>query len=124
MIKIGSAGWIDLTVENPSELKDFYSQVIGFEPEDVSMGDYNDFNMNSPTTGDAQVGICHSRAGNLGIPPVWMVYFHVQNMDKSIAKLKELGGQVIGEVKSMGKDKYAFIKDPQGIACALYEKNI
>lgn len=122
MIQIGSIGWVDLTVENATELKDFYAQIIGFESQGVSMGDYEDYTMSSPTDGQAKVGICHARGNNAHIPPVWMVYFYVKNIDESLTKLHRLGGQTIGDVQSMGKDRYVFIKDPQGIACALYQK--
>ncbi|PJA97553.1 MAG: glyoxalase, partial [Ignavibacteriales bacterium CG_4_9_14_3_um_filter_34_10] len=39
---IGSIGWIDLTVNNAEEVRDFYSKVIGWKSENVPMGDYFD----------------------------------------------------------------------------------
>ncbi|WP_295676423.1 hypothetical protein [uncultured Empedobacter sp.] len=44
--KIGQMVWADLTVENSTELKDFYKEVVGWEVKNVAMKDdeeeYND----------------------------------------------------------------------------------
>lgn len=123
MTKIGSIGWLDLTVDKAEDVKEFYSKVIGWQSNPVSQGDYNDFTMHSPADNSVQVGICHARGGNADIPPVWMVYFHVENIDDSLAMLAEHGGQQKGEIKNMGADRYVLIQDPAGAHCMLYEKN-
>ncbi len=46
--EVGSISWFDLTVQNTEEVRDFYSKVVGWEPEPVSLGEYDDFNMNAP----------------------------------------------------------------------------
>ena len=48
--KIGEMAWIDLTVENASDVKDFYQKVIGWEVEEMPMGDHSDYAMKLPTT--------------------------------------------------------------------------
>ena len=48
---VGLIGWFDLTVPNAGKVKDFYAKVVGWKPEPVSMGDYDDYNMNQPLTG-------------------------------------------------------------------------
>ena len=57
--EIGSITWFDLTVKNVEEVKEFYSKVVGWKAKPVAMGDYNDFNMNSPESGKTNAGICH-----------------------------------------------------------------
>ena len=49
---VGSVVWTDLTVNNASEVKDFYQQVVGWKPNPVSMGDYDDFTMQLGTKFD------------------------------------------------------------------------
>lgn len=72
---VGSIGWIDLTVPNAVELRDFYSAVVGWAPTPLEMDGYSDFLMQAPGTGAPQAGVCHARAGqNAAIPPVWLVY--------------------------------------------------
>jgi predicted enzyme related to lactoylglutathione lyase len=48
---IGKIGWIDMTVDDASGLRDFYQQVVGWQVEDTSMGDYSDYTMISPGDG-------------------------------------------------------------------------
>ena len=122
MVKIGSVGWTDLTVDNASEVRDFYKEVVGFGSAPVNMGDYDDFNMVSPTDGQPQVGVCHARGANKDIPPVWIVYFMIEDMDASVKALQQKGGQVLVGPKAMGNDRYAIIKDPAGAVCGLYQQ--
>jgi predicted enzyme related to lactoylglutathione lyase len=121
-LPVGSVAWMDLTVPEASELKEFYTRVVGWQPSEVSMGDYSDFNMNSPETGQPMAGVCHARGVNQEIPPFWMIYIVVENLDESISRCQELGGQLISEPKSIpGHGRYVFIQDPAGAYSALFE---
>lgn len=119
---VGSITWTDLTIENAEEVKNFYSEVVGWKAEPVDMGGYSDFNMNVPTNGEAVAGICHARGGNADLPPQWLIYITVENVEKSAARCVELGGKVIAEPKGMsGSDRYCVIQDPSGAVAALFE---
>jgi uncharacterized protein len=120
-IKYGKIGWIDLTVPDADKIRDFYSKVAGWEPTPVNMGEYDDYVM-TPPKGEAAAGICHARGQNEGIPPYWMIYINVKDIQKSISDCKELGGTVVKDIKEMGTyGKYAVIKDPAGAFTALFE---
>ncbi|NVJ47365.1 MAG: VOC family protein [Cytophagia bacterium] len=117
---IGSIGWIDLTVPNASEVKDFYSAVIGWKPEGLSMGDYEDFNMTMD--GEPKTGICHKKGPNANIPSQWMIYINVADMAASTEAVEKLGGKLLSEVKSVGGyGKFCIIEDPAGAVCTLFE---
>ncbi len=119
----GSIGWIDLTAANAEELKNFYSEVAGWKYENVPMGDYNDFNMLSPSTGIPVAGICNKRGGNSEIPSQWMIYILVDEIEEKIKRCIELGGKVLLNIKDMGSyGKYCIIQDPANAVCALFEK--
>ena len=120
--KIGEMAWIDLTVDNAEEVKGFYQSVVGWKVDDVSMGDYEDYSMNSPTDNQPIAGVCHARGVNKDLPPAWLPYFLVENIDESVANVQSLGGSLLTEIKTMGSDRYAVIKDPAGAACAIYQK--
>lgn len=120
--EIGTITWIDLTIPNAEEIRDFYGRVVGWKPEPLSMGEYDDFVMNAPETKTAVAGVCYSRGGNAGLPPQWLIYITVENIDESIQSCTKLGGKVISEPKnyaSMGR--YCVIQDPAGAVCALFE---
>jgi hypothetical protein len=91
-------------------VKNFYQQVIGWKADAVSMGEYDDFAMIAPISGEAVSGICHARGGNAGLPPMWLPYFLVENIDESIKQVEQQGGSLITSVKSMGDDRYIMIK--------------
>ena len=117
---VGSIGWIDLTVDDADKLRDFYSDVAGWQPGEADMGDYSDYFM-SPPGGDPVAGVCHARGGNADMPPQWMIYIVVADLDHSVARCKAHGGEVVVAEKSMGKARYCVIRDPAGAVCALYQ---
>lgn len=120
---IGSFGWADLTVENATELRDFYSSVIGYSSTEIDMGGYSDYCMNSPDDGQTKTGICHALGGNKDLPPMWLIYFYVKDLNVSLEVLKEKGGRIISGPKSYGGGAvYAIIKDPAGACCALFQE--
>jgi predicted enzyme related to lactoylglutathione lyase len=114
--------WTDLTVADAEQVRDFYSQVVGWEPAPVDMGDYSDFGMNAPGTGAPVAGVCHARGPNANLPPQWLIYVTVKNLDESISRCNELGGAIVAEPKSMGSHgRYCVIRDPAGAVMALIE---
>ncbi|MGB3227792.1 MAG: VOC family protein [Saprospiraceae bacterium] len=120
---IGSFSWADLTVENATEIKDFYASVIGYTITEMDMGGYSDYCMNSPDDNQTKSGICHARGGNKDIPPMWLVYFYVADLDASLEILKQKGGEILSGPKSYGGGaRYAIIKDPAGACCALFQE--
>jgi uncharacterized protein len=121
-LKVGSVSWADLTVENADEIRDFYSQVVGWQPVGLEMGGYSDYCMNEPGTDKSVVGICHARGANRDLPAQWLIYITVEDLDKSISKCVELGGEVINGPRQMGNQgRYCVIRDPAGAVSGLFE---
>jgi predicted enzyme related to lactoylglutathione lyase len=119
---IGSIIWNDLTVENAEEVSKFYSEVVGWKSEPVSIGDYNDYNMLRPEDDVIGAGICHARGINANLPPQWLVYIAVEDVDKSVERCLALGGKVIAPVKLMkGYGRFCVIQDPAGAVSALFQ---
>jgi predicted enzyme related to lactoylglutathione lyase len=117
---VGTVGWIDLTVENAEEIMAFYNAVVGWTTSPVDMGDYSDFNMNTPESGEPVAGVCHARGGNADIPPHWMIYITVEDVDESITQCRERGGEVVVAPRDMGAHgRYCVIRDPAGAVAAL-----
>ncbi len=118
--KLGKPMWFDLTVENADEVSDFYAAVVGWEKQPLSMGEYDDYVMKVPKGGEGATGICHARGSNAYIPPQWLIYVMVENLDASIEKCKNLGGNIIGEKRKMGEQHYCLIQDPAGAYMMIY----
>jgi predicted enzyme related to lactoylglutathione lyase len=119
---IGTIVSADLTVENASQVKDFYVQVIGWAPEELRMGSNlgsTDYVMKD-SGGDWAGGVCEAKGVNTGIPPQWIVYINVQNISESVEKCKGLGGKIIKEAfDSDGNHIYAMLQDPFGAILAV-----
>ncbi len=116
----GKIVWTDLTVENATEVQAFYAEVVGWESEAVAVDDYHDYNLND-AEGTPTVGICHARGKNAGLPPVWMNYVAVDSLDRAVADVERLGGEVVTPIRDMGWWRMSVIRDPAGTALALFD---
>lgn len=121
--KTGSVVWTDLTVAEAPGIRDFYSKVVGWKSEALSMGDYDDFVMCAPSDGEQLVGICHARGENAGLPPMWLPYFAVPDIEASQRAVKELGGEILAGTRVMnGYGSMCVVRDPAGAVCALFQQ--
>jgi uncharacterized protein len=120
---VGRICWLDLTVPDASETRDFYRQVIGWSVGNVAMGSggesYVDYNM-LDGNGIPAAGVCHSRGVNAGLPPVWMIYLPVGDLAESLRRVRDEGGRIIRETRAEdGAYVYAVVQDPVGACLAL-----
>ena len=121
-IRPGSIVWTDLTVEKAPAIADFYQSVAGWQPQEVDVGDYADFNMSLPG-GKPVAGICHAKGQNANLPPQWLIYIVVENLDTSISECWAKGGRVLIGPKNVGQDeRFCVIKDPAGAVAALIQQ--
>ncbi len=119
--KVGTIAWRDLTVPNAEQVCEFYKRIVGWDSSPHDMGGYNDFNMNLRETGETVAGICHARGPNADLPPQWLLYIVVEDVDRSAATCMERGGQVVVASRALGGGRFCVIRDPAGAVCALYE---
>src|SRR5215831_8339830 len=91
---VGQIGWVDLTVPNAGAVREFYQHVTGWRATAFSMGDHDDYCMNPPGADKPVAGICHAIGENAGLPPVWLIYITVADLDESIRRCTERGGKV------------------------------
>jgi len=115
----GTVTWQDLTVEDAEKIRDFYQSVVGWRPEPVNVGGYSDFVMTAD--GSEVAGVCHARGANAALPPVWLIYITVEDLDHSLDECQRLGGSLVSAPRSYGGGRYCVIKDPAGALCALYQ---
>jgi predicted enzyme related to lactoylglutathione lyase len=117
----GHVGWVDLTVDNAAEIRDFYRAVMGWEYREVQMDEgYADYSMTTMEGRDV-TGICHARGPNEGLPAQWLVYFTVADLDLALSEVRERGGALLRAPFEMEAGRYAVIRDPAGAVCALFQ---
>jgi len=67
-------------------------------------------------------GICHARGMNADLPPQWLIYVVVENLERSIEQCAVLDGELLAGPKSMGETgSYCVLRDPAGAVVALFE---
>jgi predicted enzyme related to lactoylglutathione lyase len=119
--RLGTIGWVDLTVRDAEAVRDFYRAVVGWRASEVAMGEYTDYAMH-PVEGEPPVaGVCHARGVNAALPPAWLIYLVVADLDRSLAECLARGGKVVVPARSLGEARYAVIADPAGAVAALYQ---
>lgn len=117
----GTVVHLDLTVPDAPAIRDFYAAVADWRAEPLPMGDYDDFVM-YPAAGATPVGgICHARGDNADLPPQWIVYIVVADLDASLARCTALGGAIVSGPKGEGPGRYCVVRDPAGAVAALME---
>jgi predicted enzyme related to lactoylglutathione lyase len=112
----GAFCWNELNTPDPVGAIPFYSGLFGWtiEPFEGSPEPYF-----SIKNGDANNGGIREQ-GQPGVPPHWLVYFAVEDIDAAIAKVEELGGaKMVGPI-DIQIAKIAVAHDPQGAFFALY----
>jgi predicted enzyme related to lactoylglutathione lyase len=113
--------WHELVVPRPDAAQSFYTQVTPWktQPWDHS-ADYTLLvNAGTPLGGIAQLD---SELSARGVPPHWLPYVSVYDVDACTRQVVSLGGQIrMGprEVPNVGA--WSVVADPQGAVLGIYE---
>lgn len=103
--------WNELMTRDVPAAKKFYAAMFGWEftKEDGAAEEYWMF-----TNHDRQNGGLMKMPAEAGdLPPYWVVYFHVADLQAATEKVRELGGAVYMESISSSVGPIAICADPQ-----------
>jgi predicted enzyme related to lactoylglutathione lyase len=119
--KIGQFCWNELATSNVDAAKEFYGKVFGWEFSDYDSGDmvYTIIKCNGEDFG----GIWSiPKEKEKEIPPHWMAYILVNDLNASLEKSTQNGASIIRPASPAGdKGYFAIIKDPAGAYIALWQ---
>ena len=121
----GSFCWIELGTTDQTVAKNFYGSIFGWTPNDNPMGPGEVYTIFKLEGRDAAAGYT-LRADQVAqhVPPHWMLYIMVDNVDASAAKVPQLGGKVIvAPFDVMDAGRMAVIADPAGAYFCLWQAN-
>ena len=112
----GAMSWNELSSPDPDASGEFYGALFGWNvsPMEGPMT----YLLIATADGHSNGGI--REAVPPGTPPYWLVYFGTDDIDASVAKIGELGGQTLVDVMDIGMGKIAVATDPQGAVFALF----
>jgi hypothetical protein len=121
--EVGEASWHELmTTDAPAALK-FYSEVFAWQPSEAMdmgpMGKYHMFNRPHGMIG----GMMNTPPEMAHVPPHWMIYFRVPDINAAVERIKANGGQILnGPMEVPGGDWVVNAMDPQGAAFSLHAR--
>ena len=115
----GCISWLSLRVPDAVASQDFYQRVVGWNAKPLEMeddeGHFASFEMQVDNE-IAAAEICQYRSEHQGIPSVWLLHLPVDDLDESLRRVSQSGGEVI---KEYAEAKYAVVRDPVGVYFAL-----
>ena len=109
---------VELNTTDMGKAKTFYTQLFGWQLEDVPMGDftYTMINVGEGTGGGMM------KQPIPGAPSSWLAYVLVDDIGAATGKAKSLGATVVKEVTEvMGAGYLSIILDPTGAALGLWQ---
>jgi predicted enzyme related to lactoylglutathione lyase len=115
----GEFSWHELTTTDAGAAWKFYSDLFGWQKtEAMDMGGgemYQMFGFGGPSVG--------GMSRRTEVPPHWMPYVIVKDVDATVERIKAGGGKVMLEPMEVpGGDRIAIAADPQGAALGVHEK--
>ena len=115
---IGRIAWLDLTVEDVGALRNFYEEVVGWQPRRVEREDGEARYVGYHLLGEDEVPLAaiHEASGErAGLPPVWVIYLPVGDLEESLRRAEDEGGRVIRLIDAEdGEGARAVLRDPVG----------
>ena len=116
----GALTWNELHTTDIQRAESFYGDLFGWS--------FDAMDPHAPAGGPTYHVIRNGERANGGVmatqpqePPNWMPYFAVDDLDASLDRLKELGGQVHAGPIPFPQGRIAVCADPQGAFFSLWE---
>lgn len=114
----GALVWYELLSTDPKGSLSFYPDVVGWKTEAFGTDGYTMFvGSQGPVGGVTKLP---EQAEKMGAPTYWQVNIQVENVDATVEKVKQLGGQiyVVETIPTVGR--FAVIADPQGAVVSVF----
>lgn len=121
--EVGDVSWIELMTSDSAAAMTFYGDVFGWRAtESMDMGPMGLYRMFGRHLG-SMGGMMDKPAAMANVPPNWMVYFRVPDIQAATARATSNGGKVLnGPMEVPGGDWIVQCMDPQGAAFAMHAR--
>lgn len=117
----GTVCWIDLGTSDAEGAKRFYTQLFGWTADDMSAGDGLTYTMFS-MRGKHVAALYQMPAEMKGVPPHWLTYVSVDDVEKAAERAKALGGTIsMGPMDVLDAGRQVLLQDPTGAHFALWQ---
>jgi uncharacterized protein len=131
----GTLSFVELVSTDPNASREFYSTLFGWKIHDEDMGEHGIYTQflkegeagthhmlglspEAPCCGMMQI------SPEMGpIPPHWLAYFQVDDLETTLARAAGLGAvEVVPTTHLPGGSRFAICADPQGAHLGLFQK--
>jgi uncharacterized protein len=121
--EVGEVSWHELMTTDWAAAMKFYHEAFGWEPSDqMDMGPAGKYQMFNRPHGMIG-GIMNKPPEMANVPPNWMIYFRVPDVDTAAERIKANGGRILsGPMEVPGGDRVLSAADPQGAAFGLHQR--
>jgi uncharacterized protein len=118
--KHGDVCWNELMTPSAAAAKEFYGKLFGWKTNAMDMGG---FSYQILQQGGKDFGGVMEMTGPqwTGVPPHWMMYVAVDDVDAACQKITELGGKVCVPPTDIPPGRFAVVNDPQGATFAVFK---
>jgi len=113
--RAGALTWNELYTDDVEASAGFYAEMFGWTYEDLEAAPMP-YRVIKRPDGGSNGGITTMQ----GMPTSWLVYFGVDDVAASLAKVEELGGRTVVGSMSVGPGQIALVTDAQGARFGLY----
>lgn len=114
--------WLELGTTDRLAAVGFYTRLFGWSTVDAPMDRdvYTTFKLKDHSAGAVyQMG---KEMSDQGIPPHWLLYASVEDVDAAAARVAPLGGTIMmGPFDVMEHGRMAVVRDPQGAVFGLWQ---
>jgi uncharacterized protein len=119
----GTFGWNELGTRDTVRAKEFYGAVFGWGADQQDMGEMGTYT--SWKVGEEMVGGMFDITGVVPdeVPAHWLVYFMVEDLDASLEKVKEGGGDLRNGPIEIPIGRFAVVADQFGAVFAVMQRN-
>jgi predicted enzyme related to lactoylglutathione lyase len=112
--------WHDLMATDLEASMSFFTQLFGWTTRAVDMGEMGEYTM--IFAGEQSIGGIVPLDAASGIPPHWIGYVDVDDVDAACARAEQGGGQVcVPGTDIPGVGRFAVLTDPAGSAISPYK---
>lgn len=114
----GALAWHECATEDPDRAREFYSQVFGYDVNEVSEQSPRYAELRLDGRPVAGIGELDEDAPD-DMRAQWRVYFVIDDVDAAAKKVSELGGTVEGEPYDSRYGRVAAVTDDDGVSFLL-----
>jgi uncharacterized protein len=107
----GAPTWVDLSTSDLEAAVEFYSSSFGWTVtrSETPMGTYA-----IGAVGDLEVGGMMGHVPAEGMPPMWTVFLHVEDVDATARTVQAAGGSILQPAFDLPAARIAVVADPTG----------